>query len=440
MREEITTESLQEFRENFASGRSNLMAMNAVTSCGVLNASRRLGSARETAGEFSLELPQSAVTSQKQSGRCWMYAGFNILRDSVIEKLKVEEFSLSGSYLMFYDKLEKANFFLEQAIKTAGEPSDSRAVSGYLGSARQDGGWWSNFVGLVEKYGVVPQESQPETVCTDGSNSMPPIVAEKLREYARDLRQSFHAGRTMEELRAEKEEMLGTIYRMYCICYGEPVKRFDFKYRPKDGETVSDRGLTPLEFYRKYIGVDLRQYVTVSAGATNGRNTQHYRVPGAGGVLGTMERRYVSVSIETLKAAVLRQLKAKRPVWFTCDVDKRSWRDKGIMDENLYDIEDLFDIDLSMSREDRFNYGEAHASHAMVLKGVDVGEDGAPLLWRVENSWGPDVGKKGMFVMTDGWFDRYVYEAAVCREYLPDEVLAAWDGQAVELQPWQKLV
>ncbi len=440
MREAITSEELGAFKASFDSDRSNLLSMNAVTTSGLNKTAMRYTRRREDVHGFSVELPQHDITAQKQSGRCWMYAGYNVLRDRIISKLNLKSFSFSGNYLMFYDKLEKANLLLELVIKYIDEPSDSRDVMGTMAWAGADGGYWSMFVNLVRKYGVVPQEAQPETVSTDKSTRVAPIIEEKLREYARDLRRGYRDGKSLETLRAEKEEMLDTIYRMYCICYGEPVKKFDFKVRDKDDNFICDRGITPKEFYDKYIGVDLTQYVPLTAGATNGRELKKYILPDAGDMVGGIPVTLVTVPVETLKSASIKQLKAGEPVWFACDVRERYWREGGLLDSELYGYKDVLNIDLSMSREDRFAYRQARFSHAMVLKGVDIDDDGKPVAWRVENSWGKDVGNEGMFIMTDGWFDKYVYQTIINREYLPEEILKVSDGEAIEREKWQVLV
>jgi bleomycin hydrolase len=304
-----------------------------------------------------------------------------------------------------------------------------------------DGGEWNMFVNLVQKYGAVPQSAQPEVVSSDESSSVPQVAIEKLREYGRDLRSAHKSGAGIDELRKMKDEMMNTIYRMYCIYYGEPVKTFDFKVRNKDGEYICDRGITPIEFYNKYVGVDLDQYVALTAGSSNGAELKKYVRPDSGNVIEGKPIDHVSVSADVLKKTAIAQIKAGEPVWFGCDVLERSWRDGGVLDDDIYGFKELFNVSLDMSREDRFNYGEAHMSHAMVLKGVDLDENGKPLTWRVENTWGPDVGKKGMFTMTDKWFDKYTYQVIINRKYVPEEILKVYDGEsAIALERWQKNV
>ena len=434
----ITQAELQDFRHSFLSDRTNLLAMNAVCANGVNQASRQYDTVRRAEHEYSLSLEQHGITFQKSSGRCWMFSGFNILRDRVIRRLDLENFAFSGNHLMFYDKLEKANFFLEEILAHLDEPSDSRMLMTLMRGVRSDGGEWEMFVSLVKKYGLVPQSAQPETVSTDDSRAMAPVVVEKLREFARDLRRGHATGKTISELRAEKEDMLRTVYKMYCICYGEPVKTFDFKARSKKGEFICARNITPLEFFRTYVDVDLDEYVDLVCGSSGGSELKKFRFPDEGNVIGGKDVSYVSVPVKTLKRAAIAQLKDGEPVWFGCDVGERCWREGGILDDTLYGYESLFSTPFQMERRDRFDYRQASMSHAMTFKGVDLNVQGDPLWWRVENSWGEDAGKKGMFIMSDGWFEKYTYQVIIHRRYLPENILQVYDGDEVtDLKKWQ---
>lgn len=437
MKASITKAELKEFADSFCSEKANVLAMNAVTACGLNQTARSFTAARRN-HVCSVNLKQQGITWQKNSGRCWMFAGYNFLRDRVMEKWNLESFAFSGNFLMFYDKLEKANFYLEGVLKYIDEPSDSRHVMQLMRGLRSDGGDWDMFVNLVKKYGVVPDWAQPETVSTNESRSLAPFIQEKLRECGRDLRRGYREGKTVEELRGRKEDMLDEVYKMYCICYGEPVKTFDFKAYDKDGAFLCDRNITPKEFYEKYVGVDLDQYVSLMAGSSNGRELKKYCYPDEGDVIEGRPVAYVSVPVDTLKATAIAQLKSGEPVWFGCDVGERSWRDGGILDDEIFDYDGLLGVQLDMGRENRFLYGQAHTSHAMVFKGVDLNEEEKPLSWRVENSWGPDVGEKGMFSMSDSWFDKYTYQVVIHRKYVPEEILKVYDGEeTVYLEKWQ---
>lgn len=439
MDEAISISDLRTFAESFRGDRANIVAMNAVTGSGLQAAARRAEAVRGDIRQYSLELGQHGITWQKNSGRCWMFAGFNVLREKLIQDLGLENFTFSGSYLMFYDKLEKANLYLESVIEMPDMPLDSREIEKLSRIINTDGGEWEMFASLVKKYGVVPAEVQPETPATEDSKTFAPLLKEKILTFARDLRAGYAAGRTREQLRQDKRAMLAAVYRMLSICCGEPVRTFDFQARGRDGAFICDRGLTPRQFYDKYIGVDTDEYISLVSGSSGGSELKKYEFEYKylGDVIEGRAVDYVSVPVETLKAAAIAQMQAGQPVWFGCDVGESSWREGGLLDERLYDYRAIFNVSPRMSRRERFVYGQAHMSHAMVFKGVDLDENGRPLRWRVENTWGSDVGDRGMFLMTDGWFDRYTYQVVVNRRFVPAEVLAVYDGTDSEvLKPW----
>ena len=438
MKDSITFDDIRGFAGDFAADPANRVAQNIVTTNGVKVSAKRYSALREDVPVYSVNLEQHGITNQKSAGRCWAYAGFNVLRDKIIRELNLDNFTFSGNYIVFYDKLEKANLYLEGVLELIDLPLTSREMErlGRVGTG--DGGEWEMFVSLVRKYGVVPQSAQPETFSSDASREMNSVLRERLLGFARDMRHAYAAGKSVEEIRAGKAEMLSVIYRILAICLGEPVKQFDFKVRTKDGKYIADNGITPKEFYDKYIGVDLTQYISLLSASSEGAELKKYAVDTRfnGDVIEGKTIDYVSVPVETLKQVAIESLKDGEPLWFGCEVGTSSERKKGIMDENLYDLEGLFDTKFDMTKPDRFAYGLAHLSHAMTLKGVDLDENGAPIRWRVENSWGDEAGERGMFLMTDGWFTKYNYQIIASRKYVPQEILDVYDNTDAEVLPF----
>lgn len=440
MNDSISSFDLQEYAKAFDSERANLIAMDAVTANGIAKSARSAENTRKHLHQFSLRLKNKGMTSQKSSGRCWMFAALNCLRFRVIHDLNLENFELSQNYTLFYDKLEKANFFLESIFATLDEPTDSRLMNFLLRSPMQDGGQWDMISALIQKYGVVPKEAMPETVCSSGTMDTNKIITEKLRGYAADIRARYAAGDSIEELKAQKQEMLGTVYRMLCICLGTPPTTFDFEIRTKDDRFISERGLTPKEFYDRYIGVDLSDYISLINAPTEDKPYMHsYTVAYLGNVVGAAPVKYVNLPIGALKQAAIAQMQAGEPVWFGCDVGKMCDRDSGIMALDLYDYEALFHTSFDMTKADMLNYGHSKMSHAMVFQGVDLDETGSPIRWCVENSWGADCGDKGMYLMSDEWFDKYMYQVVVHKKHLPPDVVAAYEQQPIELAPWDPM-
>lgn len=440
MNNRITSDSLAKFAGEFEVSRANRIAMNAVTTNGITKSAKNVESSRKNLHQFSLRLKNKGITSQKSSGRCWMFAALNCLRFKVIHDLNLESFELSENYTLFYDKLEKANFFLENIFDTLEEETGSRLMDFLLRSPMQDGGQWDMMRALIQKYGVVPKGAMPETACSTGTMDTNKIITEKLRGYAASIRARYASGVDIETLRTEKEEMLNTVYRILCICLGTPPASFNFEVRTKDDRFIAEHGLTPREFYDRYIGLDLNEYISLINAPTQDKPyMRSYTVARLGNVVGADSVKYVNLPIDVLKKAAIDQMKAGEPVWFGCDVGKMSDRDSGVMALDLYDYEGLFDTAFNMTKAEMLDYGHSKMSHAMVFQGVDLDEAGEPVRWCVENSWGPDCGEKGMYLMSDEWFDRYMYQVVVNKKYLPGEVVAAYEQPPIELAPWDPM-
>ena len=436
----ISQNLLDQLEKRFDENPGNRMAMNAAVSCGICASSRNYVTEREIPHEFSISLEQGAVTNQKRSGRCWMFAALNCMRFQVIKKQNLEDFELSQSYPLFYDKLEKANYFLESILDTLDEPTDGRLIAHLLAAPLNDGGQWDMLCSIVEKYGLVPKTAMPESVSSSATQEMVSYMTEKLREYACVLRKGHKAGKSMEQLKKEKEEMMETVYRMLCISLGKPPKTFTFEYRDKDGNFHREENLTPKAFYEKYVGLRLDDYVSVINAPTEDKPFyRSYTVQYLGNVKEGRPVKYVNLPIEEMKQAAIAQLKDGEPVWFGCDVGKRSFRDGGLMDTGIYDVETLFDTDFPMTKAERLEYGQSLMTHAMVFQGVNLDENGKPDRWRVENSWGEEAGKKGYFVMSDRWFDEYNYQVVVNKKYLSSKALEAYEKEPVRLNPWDPM-
>jgi bleomycin hydrolase len=389
---------------------------------------------------FSHEVATGPITNQKRSGRCWMFAGLNALRLAVLANCGLKEFEFSQAYPMFWDKFERSNYFLENILETLDEPLDGRLVSWLLAAPLNDGGQWDMFVNLVAKYGVVPKYAMPETFHSSESMGMNRLLTAKLREDAARLREAYARGRrSLAALRQEKEAMLAEIYRLLVHFLGEPPSRFDFEYRDKDNAFHRDPGLTPQEFYRRYVGVDLDAYVSlIHAPTADKPYGRTYTVKFLGNVKGGRDVLYLNVDVATLKQAALQQLMDGEAVWFGCDVGKMSDRESGVLDAALYDYEGVLGVPFRLDKAQRLDYGESRMTHAMVFTGVHV-VDGRPTRWKVENSWGKESGHEGFFVMSDSWFDAYMYQVVVQKKYLSEELRGALGQAPIVLPPWDPM-
>ena len=436
----VSEQQIAAFAADFESQRANLVAMNAVTANGLIASAVSRAAVENDVHEYSVSLEQGDITNQKQSGRCWMFAALNTMRYQVMKKCNLKTFELSQAYLFFWDKLEKSNYFLESILETVELPTSSRLVSYLLTAPVGDGGQWDMLCNLVKKYGVVPKTAYPESKASSGSREMDSTLTEKLREDACILRRMYKERMDMDAIRERKTEMLNEIYRLLCICLGEPPKSFTFEYRDEDKNFHRETGLTPKSFFEKYVGINLDDYVSLINAPTSDKPYGHsYTVKYLGNVREGNAVRYLNLPIEELKKAAIAQLKDGQPVWFGCDVGKHSDRDSGVMDLDIRSLETLLDTKFTMTKAERLDYSQSLMTHAMVFQGVNLDENGQPNRWRVENSWGKDPGKDGYYLMTDRWFDEYMYQIVVNKKYLTNEQLAAYQSEPTELEPWDPM-
>lgn len=444
---ELTTEDLARMAQAYKKDAAQQIAEQAVKNNGIHASSERENVVvTKNNFVFSVDVDDEAVANQRQSGRCWMYLALNFLRFHMEKKLKLPKgsFELSQAYNFFYDKLEKSNFFMENIVKYAGSDLNDRRIDFLLATPQQDGGDFDPIVALVEKYGVVPEEAMPETAVTKNSSELDALLNRMLREDAYALRKLVAEGKSEADIEEARKSMLSDIYRVLCVSFGEPPQTVDFVYRDTDKKYHADRGLTPLEFYKKYLGdVKLDDCIGVINLPVEGMAyNKAYEIDMTGEVLGAKRRcRYVNVPIDVMKQATIKQLKAGEPVWFGCDVLQDSDFAKGIMSLDLYDVQKMMGLEFKLNKGERFQYNQSLPTHAMMIAGVDLDEDGNPIRWKVENSWGTTahgkpVGHQGYFIMDDSWFTEYNYEVAVRREYLPDDVVKAYDSEPEVLPYW----
>ncbi|MCZ2491787.1 aminopeptidase C [Dellaglioa carnosa] len=440
MTQSISSEQLAKFQKNLHARESHDVIERAVTKNGILANSYDLKAQAKMEPVFSIDLDVGNVSNQKQSGRCWMFAALNTMRHDMKTNFKVtKDFELSQNFTYFWDKLEKANYFYQNVLETADKPTDDRTVSWLMTTPQQDGGQWDMIVAIIEKYGVVPQSVMPETYNSSKSTEINATLNLKLRKDAVDLRELVAAGTSEAEIEAVKEAKLTEIYRLLAYSFGEPPATFDFEYRDSDNEYHIDKNLTPKTFYDKFIGWDLDEYVSIINGPTDDKPYNNmYTVDRLGNVVNGRPVRHLNVNMADFRDVAIKQLQSGESVWFGCDVGQSSERQLGIMDTELYHKDELFNIDLALSKAERLDYGESLMTHAMVLTGVDL-VDNQATKWKVENSWGEKVGKKGFFVMSDNWMEEYCYQVVVNKKFLPEKLQTILKEEPKVLAPWDPM-
>ncbi|PNY25530.1 Bleomycin hydrolase [Tolypocladium capitatum] len=391
------------------------------------------------------------MTNQRSSGRCWLFASTNVFRVALMKKYRLESFELSQAYLFYWDKLEKANWFLEQAIDTASEDLDSRLVQRLMGDPVSDGGQWDMVYNLVDKYGLVPQTLYPDSWNARQSSVLNAIVKNKLREFALRLRKMARdPGQTAPAMLSPvKSGMMHEIQKMMTLLLGQPPKptdAFAWQYRDRAGQ-AHELSVTPRDFARDISSAEFRVNAAVIEGMMSLVHDPRHEplslltVSRLGNVVGGRGVSYVNVDMDTLKSACVEMLKAGLPVFFGCDVGQFSDKASGIMDTALYDYDvGLGASLLGMTKAQRLLAGESQMTHAMVLTAVHVdGQTGKPVRWRVQNSWGTDAGDKGWFVMSDAWMDEFVYQAVIDARLCSNEVRDVAKKKAMVLPLWDPM-
>ena len=437
---EITALTLEKMEQEFDANAAHKLAMNAATKSGITTLLRDADLEKRERFSFSMDLEAGKVTNQKQSGRCWMFAALNTMRVEVMKKLNLENMELSQNYTLFYDKLEKANYFLESILDTVDEPTDGRLISWLLMAPLNDGGQWDMLANIIRKYGIVPKEAMPETFSSSCTREITPWMTKKLREFACTLRTAYAKGASMEELQEKKQEMMSVIYRMLVIALGKPPKTFTWETRDKDKQFIRIADITPQQFFAEYVGWNLDDYVSIINAPTQDKPFHHsYTVQYLGNVTEGHIVRHLNLPIEEMKKLAITQMQDGQVVWFGCDVGQFHEKDLGIMDTDGIQAGLLFDTDFPMTKAQRLDYGESLMTHAMVFTGVNLDKVGKPDRWKVENSWGEDRGNKGFYIMSDRWFDEYMYQIVVNKKYLSKEQLKAYEEEPTVLAPWDPM-
>ena len=439
----VTLEDLGAVREQFVEERANVIAKNAVTAQGIREVARVPEAVAANTGTFDVEVRQGKRCDQKRSGRCWMFASLNTMRTRIIDRYNLKTFELSQAYPLFFDKVEKSNWFLENVLDTLDEPLSGRLMAHLLADPISDGGQWDMFRALVRKYGVVPKEAMPETACSSNTRDMDAYLTRYLRGAAKRLRESHEAGVGTDDLRAMKKEMMGEVTSLLITCLGEPPVQFDVRLRDKDDELVLSGTYTPQEFFDKVVSMPVDDYVSVISAPTVDKPFGHtYTVDRLGNVVEAGGVRYLNLPVERLKELAVAQLQDGLPVWFGCDVAQSFIRDEGIMDTASLDVDGLFGFPVEgcLDRAERLDYGESLMTHAMVLEGVNLDAAGKPTLWKVENSWGDKRAKDGFDSITDAWFDQYVYQVVVDKRFLSDSERKTYETEEpTVLAPWDPM-
>ena len=453
----ISKEMLAEISKGYEGNASDKAIRNALA----CNPIATLALNSENAGmmdtHFSDRVRTKGITDQKSSGRCWLFTGLNVLRAKIIDKYDLPGLELSQNYLYFYDQLEKANLFLQGVIDTKDLPYEDRTVDWLFRNPLGDGGQFTGVSNLILKYGIVPAEVMPETYQSNNTGQMSTLIKTKLREDGLDLRKAYKEGYAkiakrpkkdveagMQELegrlQAMKVQQLSEVYRMLVLCLGEPVKEFDWARYNSKNEFVNQKKYTPQSFYQEYVGEDLENNYVMVMNDPCREYGKVYEIDYDRHVYDGHNWLYVNLPVEKIKEMAIASIKDNVAMYFSCDVRKFLDLRKGTNDVANLDYDSLMGVEFGMNKQERVQTYASGSTHAMTLIAVDIcSETGKPVKWMVENSWGPSSGYKGCLIMTDEWFNEYMFRLVVEKKYVPADVLEMMNQTPVQLPAWDPM-
>ena len=432
----ITEKMMQEIRLGQTNSQAEKAARNALALNSVSELATNADNLAMIDTNFSHRVRTKGITDQHQSGRCWLFTGLNVLRAKMIDDLDLAELTFSHNYLFFYDQLEKSNLFLQGVIDTKHLPMDDRQVEWLFKNPLSDGGQFTGVSNLVMKYGVVPAEIMPENYQSNNTTQVGNLLKLKLREYGLVLR----AQKDRRAPVALKTEMLKEIYSMLVRAYGVPPTEFEWTLRNKEGEVVSTKNYTPQSFYKEYFGdIDLENNYVMVMNDPSREYYKVYEIEYDRHVYDGDNWVYLNLPIDEVKALAIASIKDNTAMYFSCDVGKYLLSKKGTLDIANFDYESLMGVEFPMNKEERIRTFASGSSHAMTLIAVDLDEQGNAKKWMVENSWGSSAGWKGNLIMTDEWFEEYMFRVVVDKKYIPAETLKLLEQKPIMLPSWDPM-
>lgn len=433
----ISAEMLKKIQTSQNGGNNSKALANAIANVPIDDLAKTSVGKAPIDNHFSIETPKQNIHDQRSSGRCWMFSGFNVLRADFArshgDSITVE---YSQAFLFFWDQLEKANLMLQAVLDKADKSIEDPEVQFFFKNPLNDGGTFCGVADLATKYGLVPMSAQPETFSSDNTSRMSRLISSKLREYGLELRRMANDGKGKKAIENRKTEMLSTIYNMLTLTLGEPVKEFKYAFRDTNGNIViPEKTYTPKEFYDFTVGKDLNGTFIMVMNDPRREYHKTYEVEYDRHTYDGHNWKYLNLPMDEISQLAINQLKAGHKMYSSYDVGKQSDRKKGYADVGIYDYGTLFNTDFPMSKADRIATFDSGSTHAMTLTAVDLDANGRPTKWKVENSWGPASGADGYLIMTNRWWEEYMFRLVVDKQYVPQNILKEFEQKPTMLTP-----
>lgn len=431
----INREMLTKFQNEYLNNKIFTVGRNALTQNSISNLVYVKEQEKNTQKNFTIDLDNLPVLNQGESRRCWIYSGLEILRKHMIEQYNIEDFIFSSNYISFYDKLEKANFFIETMTELINRDIDDREIEFMLRKGIRDGGYWQNFVNLINKYGIVPEYVFPDTYSSSNTKELNELLSKYLRKFTIEIRKN----KNKNNINEIKEKTLQDVYNILCNCQGIPPNQFDFEFKDKNNKYKIIKNITPLEFFNTYIKIDLEQYHDIiNYPSPNKPFNKTYTVKHLYNVLGYKENLFLNLNYTRLEEMIIQQLKNGDIVYFSCDNGKYMNNEKGIWNDKQYDYENLFQIDLSLEKGEMLDSRECYFGHTMVITGIEL-EDNRIKRFKIKNSWGKSETNSGYWIATPSWMKKYLYQIVIKEDYMLKDEIELLKTKPIELNIWDSL-
>mgnify|MGYP001771682681 CR=1 FL=1 len=433
----ISADMLREITKQHKSTAADKALFNAIAANNIDDLATNYATKGALNNHFSIETKEQSITDQKRSGRCWMFSGFNVLRSAFATRTDSLSVELSQGYLFFWDQLEKSNLFLQGVIDNASKPIDDNRVQFFFKGPINDGGTFCGVADLVDKYGLVPKQIMPETFSSDNTSKATSLIKSKLREYGLVLRDMVAAGKKQTAIKAEKTRMLTDVYRMLCLVFGEPPTQFDYAFTDKKGVAKTEtKTYTPMSFAKEILGD--KQIKGSFIMVMNDPRRDYYKTYEVDLDRHTYDGtnwKYLNLPMDDIARLAIASLKDGRKLYSSYDVGKFLDRKRGYCDVNNYDYGSLFGTTFGMNKAQRIMTFDSGSTHAMTLTAVDIDKEGNPVKWKVENSWGADWGQKGCLIMTNEWFNEFMFRLVVDNKYVPENIMKMYNQKPIMLTP-----
>ena len=435
----ITPKLLEELRQSEPKSPTEKALHNAIAVQGMQDFFINNQRPRSIEDKFSIEVQSSGIADQKQSGRCWLFTGLNVLRAQLMTREKSGTFFFSQNYSFFWDQLEKSNLFLEGIIETRKLPINDAKVEWLFKNPINDGGQFTGISDNLYKYGVVPDEIMPETASSSNTKLLGKMLARTLRQTGIQLRKASEKGESLAQLRKRKEDGLKKVYRLLSLNLGVPPTSFTYTLKDKDGKAISTETYTPQSFYERFVGADLRGQFVMLMNDPSRPYYKVYEIEYDRHAYDGKNWTYVNLPMDEIKQMAIASLKDNTMMYYSCDVGRELDRSQGIAALDNYDYASLLGYPFDMDKAERIQTFDSGSTHAMTLKAVDLDASGKPVKWKVENSWGEKTGVKGHIIMTDAWFDAYTFRLVVNKKYATQKVLDLLKTKPVQLPAWDPM-